>query len=192
LKPELPSQYDWHVQPDCQRPIRLPPERRVSVEFVLPSPSDFRTVLETLQTYRVHRVTVNLWILWKLLISTSQGALQTTPRKTFCCGAADIPVCGQVRTEGFESFKDLLRGFAAESPPVNPSRSLSRNLRPEPGELEWLFQFLADHHYCAAVTTSDSFNVTDGSCFCQPPITTFSIILIENCAACVPTNGQTP
>jgi len=27
LKPELPSQYDWHVQPDCQRPTRFPPER---------------------------------------------------------------------------------------------------------------------------------------------------------------------
>jgi hypothetical protein len=76
LKPELPSQYDWHVQPDCQRPNRIPPERRALVEFVPPSPSDFRTVLETLQTYRVHSVTVNLWILWKLLNSTSQGALR--------------------------------------------------------------------------------------------------------------------
>ena len=33
LKPELPSQYDWHVQPDCQRPNRDPPERHVLVEF---------------------------------------------------------------------------------------------------------------------------------------------------------------
>jgi hypothetical protein len=59
LEPELPSQYDWHVQPDCQRPIRLPPERRVSVEFTVPLPSSFPAVLETFQTYQPCRGAVN-------------------------------------------------------------------------------------------------------------------------------------
>src|SRR5271155_2760928 len=50
-----PLSHDWHVQPSCQRPNRLPPERR---EF---SPGKFMdageptstnpTVLETLQPY---------------------------------------------------------------------------------------------------------------------------------------------
>jgi hypothetical protein len=52
-----PFSHDWHVQPSCQRPNRLPPERRafrsrrnrlLGVNPTRANPA----VLETLQTYR--------------------------------------------------------------------------------------------------------------------------------------------
>ena len=62
-----PLSHDWHVQPSCQRPNRVPPERRafspketrVAVELALEPDSrlgcpyrGISFVLETLQTYR--------------------------------------------------------------------------------------------------------------------------------------------
>ncbi len=158
MKPELPSQYDWHVQPDCQRPNRVPPERCVSVEFVLSLSSSFRTVLETFLTYRPHRVTVNLWKLWNLLISTQLPVpdlnLDRIPGSTADVSVFSFEVLSKrhsvspsacvARTllsaalvgftddnsqKAFRNLKIFLEvrgGFAA----YNPSRSLSRNLRP--------------------------------------------------------------
>jgi len=72
LMPEFVS-HDWHVQPDCQRPNRDPPERRAFSPDRKPcnracARPDSRggcpymripTVLETLQTYRALKNAVN-------------------------------------------------------------------------------------------------------------------------------------
>jgi hypothetical protein len=52
-----PFSHDWHVQPSCQRPNRLPPERRAfrsrRTRFPWANPTRANpAVLETLQTYR--------------------------------------------------------------------------------------------------------------------------------------------
>jgi len=52
-----PFSHDWHVQPSCQRPNRLPPERRAfssrRTRFLGANPIRANpAVLETLQTYR--------------------------------------------------------------------------------------------------------------------------------------------
>src|ERR1700680_724636 len=54
-----PFSHDWHVQPSCQRPNRLPPERRAfssrRTRFLGANPIRANpAVLETLQTYRSH------------------------------------------------------------------------------------------------------------------------------------------
>src|ERR1700686_5367309 len=46
-----PFSHDWHVQPSCQRPNRLPPERRAFSPGE-PATRANPTVLETFQTYR--------------------------------------------------------------------------------------------------------------------------------------------
>ena len=52
-----PLSHDWHVQPSCQRPNRLPPERRAfrsrRTHFLWANPSRVNpAVLETFQPYR--------------------------------------------------------------------------------------------------------------------------------------------
>src|SRR4051812_40038372 len=55
LKPELPSQYDWHVQPDCQRPSAFRLSGALQSSFTGSSTRDFPAVLETFQTYQLCR-----------------------------------------------------------------------------------------------------------------------------------------
>jgi hypothetical protein len=87
LKPELPSQYDWHVQPDCQRPTRFPP-RRCAFSRVHPfHPARPAPSLRKRQAHRIvpdcprnlsnlptHSRAVNLWKLWNLRISNRISA----------------------------------------------------------------------------------------------------------------------
>ena len=59
--------------------------------FACPLSSSFQTVLETFLTYRPIRVTVNLWILWKLRIST-QAIRAGRPRPTITGSTANWSV----------------------------------------------------------------------------------------------------
>jgi hypothetical protein len=66
LRPN-PFSHDWHVQPNCQRPNRNPPERsRVQSRRIRPAdqgqPYPHPTVLETFQTYRASKNAVNAHI----------------------------------------------------------------------------------------------------------------------------------
>ena len=53
-----PFSHDWHVQPNFQRPNRIPPKRREFSPVRLASSAN-PTVLETFQTYRAQQTRVN-------------------------------------------------------------------------------------------------------------------------------------
>jgi hypothetical protein len=66
LRPN-PFSHDWHVQPNCQRPNRFPPERtRIQSRRIWPTdrslPCRNPTVLETFQPYRAPENAVNAHI----------------------------------------------------------------------------------------------------------------------------------
>jgi hypothetical protein len=66
LRPN-PFSHDWHVQPNCQRPNRFPPERmRIQSRRIWPTdrslPCRNPTVLETFQPYRAPKNAVNAHI----------------------------------------------------------------------------------------------------------------------------------
>ena len=86
-----PFSHDWHVQPSCQRPNHVPPERR---EFSPAghTPSASPTVLETLQTYRAAQSPVNGSIPQNFHLISTRGM---------------VPDGGRGCSRGFKVFETL-------------------------------------------------------------------------------------
>ncbi len=141
MRPSL-SSHDWHVQPSCQRPNRLPPERRAF------SPDRLTTrvnpaVLETFRTHRVLRKPVNPLKPQDFhLISTageplpeSRGQEMSAPHGSSF--ERSVPrssaqwatlFSAHAEAEEFKLEKRSLGGYCDER--LNPSRSLVPESRP--------------------------------------------------------------
>lgn len=66
--------HDWHVQPSCQRPKRLPPERRVSAGNPSPDPRPRSSTLQTSQN-----IGENLFTLSRLFAHCQPGEAVRNP-----------------------------------------------------------------------------------------------------------------